>query len=89
MDDYTNMKNSDAEQLVREKIRALKENGHLPKGYAKIITERYPEITKAMVYNATKGKSASDAVQNAIIELATENKAAEKLRKLDAILNDD
>jgi hypothetical protein len=83
------MKNSDAEKLVREKIKALKENGHLPKGYAKIINARYPEITKDMIYNATKGKSASDAVQNAIIELATENKAAEKLRKLDAILNDD
>lgn len=89
MDDYSKMKNSDAEKLVRAKIKALKENGHLPKGYAKIINERYPEITKDMIYNATKGKSASDMVQNAIIELATENKAAEKLRKLDAILNDE
>lgn len=89
MDDYSKMKNSEAEKLVRAKIRALKENGHLPNGYAKIITERYPQITKDMVYNATKGKSASDMVQNAIIELATENKAIEKLKKLDAILNAD
>lgn len=83
---YSNLKDSEAQELIRQKIRALKDNGHLPKGYAKVIREKYPEISIDVIYNAANGKPASEKVQNAIIELALENKAAKKLELLDSIL---
>lgn len=86
MKDYSKLKSSETALLVQEKIKALKDNGHLPRGYARIIMERYPEITKDMVYNATNGRPSSEMVQNAIIELAAENRDVERLKKLDELL---
>lgn len=73
-------------ELIRQKIVALRPN--LPRGYARIISERYPNISESSVHNAMNGRKASETVHDAIIELAKENKLAARLKELDSVLED-
>lgn len=76
-------------QEIRDKIKMLKDRGMLPKGYAKEIMKKYPHLNENTIYGAASGRAASEEVQNAIIEIAMENKEMERIKKLNELLEID